>query len=62
MGGGPRWLSRLSILLLVSAKVVISGSWDPSLELGSTLSAESAWGPLPFVFPFLPLLARALSL
>ena len=26
--GAPGWLSRLSVLLLISAQVMISGSWD----------------------------------
>jgi len=28
--GVPGWLSRLSVQLLISARVVISGSWDPA--------------------------------
>ena len=49
--GVSGWLSRLSVRLLISAQVMISGSWDPALPPGSTLGEESAGDSLP---PFAP--------
>ena len=39
--GAPGWHSQLSLQLLVSAQVVISGSWDQAPSPGSALHHES---------------------
>jgi len=55
--GVPGWLSWLGSQLLVSAQVMIPGSWDPALCWALLLSGESASLPPP-----LPPLALMLSL
>ena len=40
--GAPGWLNQLSIQLLISAQVMISGSWDQAQRRAPMLSAESA--------------------
>ena len=59
LGGGPGWLSWLSIRLLVSAQVMISGSCDWALHqapcsVESLLEVLSPPLPLPILLPSLP--------
>ena len=49
--GAPGWLSQLNIRFLLSAQVVISGLWDLSPTLNSTLvmvPARDSLSPSPF--------------
>lgn len=46
------WLSWLSVLLLISVKVMLSGSWDGACIRLCALSGKSAWDSLPFPLPF----------
>ena len=52
----PGWFNQLSVRLLVSAQVMISGSWHQALRLAPR-SAQSLLVPLPLL---LSLLAHSL--
>ena len=54
--GAPRWLSRVSVRLLISAQVMISQL------VGLGLSTESAWDSLSPSFSAPPPLALSFSL
>ena len=62
--GTPGWLSGVSSRLLITTQVMISGSWDWALVLGSILQGVSSRNlliPLPFPTPQLPTCAIFLS-
>ena len=61
--GVPRWLSRLNVLLLISAEVMISQFVSSSPESGSVLIVRSpAWDSLFPLLSFLSQLVCAFSL
>ena len=58
----PRWLSQLSVQLLVSAHIMISWLLKSSPVLGSLLSVQILLGILSPFLSAIPLLALSLSL
>ena len=58
--GMPRWLSQLSIWLLILAQVVTSGSWDWAPD-GAPSSVESCFRILSLTLPLLLLSVRKIN-